>query len=162
MSYVIVENEDVEIPHIQSSTTNSTLEIIDIPSDCVEYVGKFMSGEIIEATVVNIDNIMNIWKDGETIQLPEKNQLCTTTTTTPDFIHKSPTIVNVPTIMQEQHIIERDNVEIQRVAKEDASSNVSNPLNNKCLTPVFRNIYETHIHICECIAVFSCCICVQE
>jgi len=48
MSYVIVENDVLdETSQIQSSFDGTTHEIIEIPPDCVEYMGKLMCGEIV-------------------------------------------------------------------------------------------------------------------
>jgi hypothetical protein len=113
MSYVIVENDVLdETSQIQSSFDGTTHEIIEIPPDCVEYMGKLMCGEIVFSD------------DGN----PSSK-----------VINPSPDNLRTPTLLGSSSV--------------EKPSVVYTPLKNN----VFHHIYETHIHICECIAIFSCC-----
>jgi hypothetical protein len=144
MSYVIVENDQpYEISQIQIqpfSFNVTTNEPIEIPPDCVEYMGKLMCGEIVEATVINFDT--------RELEKTSKNILSFDGKPSPD--HPDGVLKRQPDMMAEQS--KPQTPTLQRSYSADKSSVVYPPSNN-----VFHHIHETHIHICECIAVFSCC-----
>lgn len=142
MSYVIVENDplDETTQFAVSETKNSnvatsgtcseilqiqpTFELIEISPDCVEYMGKLMCGEIVEATVLSFKDESLLDNTDEFARTPEHYQTITTLESTEKCM---------PIIFD------------------------SKPSNTSLYIRVLRNIYETHIHICECIAVCSCC-----
>ena len=101
-----------------------TFELIEISPDCVEYMGKLMCGEIVEATVLSFKDESLLDNTDEFARTPEHYQPITTLESTEKCM---------PIIFD------------------------SKPSNTSLYIRVLRNIYETHIHICECIAVCSCC-----
>jgi hypothetical protein len=53
----VITGEDRSPSNVIDITT-----LIEIPDSCVEYIGKLMTGEIVEATVIDRMNV-NEWKD---------------------------------------------------------------------------------------------------
>jgi len=172
MSYVIVENDPLDettqftVCEVKNSNVTTSggcseilqiqtaFELIEISPDCVEYMGKLMCGEIVEATVLsfkdesspdNTDEFARTLKRGTSVGvrglsvdgLPSNDKQNNILTKMPD--HNQP-ITTLESTEKCMPIICN-----------------SKPSNTSLYIRVLRNIYETHIHICQCIAVCSCC-----
>ena len=157
MSYVIVDPPgefagetptDVSMG-IPQTTLDVTQRRIEIPEYFVEYIGKIMCGEIartpdgrrktdedvysnviVEATVVDIDNIVKV-RTPYGMQERESTRV--------EFAYETP-----------NELPEK----CQTITHTTLDSYPEIPYKDTS----FRDIYNTHIHICECIAVISCCI----
>jgi len=161
MSYVIVENDQPTLELIQftfcedktpnvvspaipqftfceDKTPNVVSPaILQIPDDCVEYIGKLMCGEIVftqDHPPMNV--ITNELQN--TVRTPTAKQERDTSASvlTKDVSGWHP---DTPTGLSGEDLSSKD-----------------------CSTRVFQHIYEIHIHICECITVFSCCLLRQQ
>jgi hypothetical protein len=95
---------------------SGVLPMIEIPDSCVEYIGRLMTGEIIEATAIENENETKV----HSINSPKK--------LAPRFFEN--TANSADTLRRSSHSSTRGS----------------------------RTRFVVHIHLCECIAVFSCCI----